>query len=90
MQSLLVELEHFRELLKYVWTWPVSSSVLGHGITAARFPQRFSGCLSQFVSVQAKPILFFILPWTAIPPSLAHFLFLGDVKQVMGPIQLLR
>jgi hypothetical protein len=56
MQGQLIELEHFRVLLKYLGTWPVSIPVLVHGIRAAQvFRQRFSGSLSQSVSVKASP-----------------------------------
>jgi len=37
MQSPLVELEHFRVLLKYFGAWPVSNPVLARGILQLRF-----------------------------------------------------
>jgi hypothetical protein len=73
MQSPLVELEHFRELLKCVG---------GHGLSQVPFWfalsvqfEAFRGdCRPafRFLSVRDKPILFFILPWSAMPHSLAH------------------
>jgi hypothetical protein len=64
MQSPRVKLEHFRKLLKHVETWPVSSPVLAHDKSVRPvqvFSDRFSPCLSRFISVQGKPILFFSL-----------------------------
>jgi len=62
MQGPLVELEHFRELLKYMRTWPASSSVLNRGIRAAQvlrqgFSVRFSDSFQFFCSRQAHSFL---------------------------------
>jgi hypothetical protein len=81
MQGHLIELEHFRVLLK--------SS--GHGLSQFPFwltesaqPWFAGDDFRQLVPVhlrQGKPILFFILPCTSVPPSLAHSLFFAGGEQ---------
>jgi len=72
MQSPQVELEHFRELLKYLEDMACLKSIL---VRVIRGVQAFRGGFRtafRFLFVQDKPILFFILPWSAMPPSLAR------------------
>ena len=90
MQSPLVELVHFRELLKYLGTWPVSSPILVHAIRATQALRGDFQTAFHFLSVQDKPILFFILPWSAIRPVLLAPDIFPEVKQVMESNQLLR
>lgn len=78
MHLRLIELEYFRVLLKYVGTWPVSSPVLVHGIRAAQVAGSYFRSLSRPVSVQGKPILFFILPCASMPLNPAHSLSFPD------------
>jgi hypothetical protein len=87
MQGPLIELEYFRELLKYFGAMAYLKFRFGSRHPAPQvFPGRFSACLFRFISVQCKPILFFILPWTAMPPSLTHSPYFPAVKQVINRI----
>ena len=63
MQGQLIELEHILVLLKSLRAITLPSSpVLAHGIRTAQVSGTDPCSLSGSVSVQDKPILFFILP----------------------------
>jgi hypothetical protein len=83
MQGELIELEHFRELLKHfseacpclhVPLW--SAAPCGSGFSAGDFQPAYP----RFVLFKDKPILFFILPESAMPVSLAYCLEFPLVK----------
>src|SRR5689334_22913253 len=91
MQGPLVELEHFRELLKYLGTWPVSSPVLARVKPCiSSLPGRFSAGLSVPFLFKTSPFFSSSCHGARCRPALLMPGILPAVKQVMESNQLLR